>query len=145
MDDARAAWVTLAMVPGIGPARFEALLAAFATPLGALSAPFAFLRAVPGMSPAAATAIATASVEQGRRVIEAVERLSGKVLLPGDPEFPALLRAVPDAPTVLFALGDLALLGHPAVAIVGSRDHSAYGAEVCRQAAWAAAAAGVVV
>ena len=37
---------------------------------------------------------------------------------------------------MLFALGDLSLLERPAVAIVGSRDHSAYGAEVARALAW---------
>ena len=37
---------------------------------------------------------------------------------------------IPDPPPVLFALGDLALLERPAVAIVGSRDHSDYGGEV---------------
>ena len=38
MDEARAAWVALALVPGIGPTRLDALLAAFETPLGGLSA-----------------------------------------------------------------------------------------------------------
>jgi DNA processing protein len=143
--EARAAWVALALVPGIGPSRFDALLAAFHTPLGALSAPFAFLRTVPEMTTAAATAVAAASVEEGRRVIQTVEGRGARVLLPPEPGYPALLRPVPDAPPVLFAQGNVALLEHPAVAIVGSRDHSAYGAEVCRRIAWAAAEAGVVV
>ena len=141
----RAAWVALALVPGIGPARFDALLSAFHTPLGALSAPFALLRTVPEMSAAAATAVASAGLEDGCRVLETVERLGGRVLLPPDPEYPATLRTIPDAPPVLFAQGRLELLGHPAVAIVGSRDHTVYGAEVCRRAAWAAAEAGIVV
>ena len=145
MDDARAAWLALAMVPGIGPSRFDSLLAAFETPLGALSAPFEFLRAVPGMSAAAATAVRAASLDEGRRLLGTAERYGGCVLLPPDPEFPALLRTLPDAPTALFAQGDLALLTHPAVAVVGSRDHTSYGAEVCRRIAWAAAEAGVVV
>lgn len=145
MDDARAEWVALALVPGIGPSRMTTLLEACHTPLGALSAPFAFLRALPGMSAAAATAVLRASVEDARRVLERVEAQGGRTLLPADPEFPNPLRHIPDAPPVLFALGSLELLQRPAVAIVGSRDHTAYGAEVCRRAAWEAAAAGVVV
>ena len=145
MDDSRAAWVALALVPGIGPARFDALLAAFDTPLGALAAPFAFLRTVPGISGAAATAVAATSPDDGWRILDAVHRLGGRTLLRTDAEFPELLRQIPDAPPLLFALGDVSLLGHPAVAVVGSRDHSAYGAEVCRRVAWEAAAAGVVV
>jgi DNA processing protein len=142
MDDARAAWVALATAPGIGPARLHALLAVHHTPLGALSAPFALLRTVPGMTAAAATAVSSASLDQGRRILELIERCGGMALTPDDPEFPSLLKQIPDAPPVLFASGNLSLLGRPAVAIVGSRDHSAYGAEVCRRVAWAAAEAG---
>lgn len=145
MDHSRAAWLALAMVPGIGPARLQALLTAFHTPLGAISAPFALLRAVPGMNAAAATAVVSASVEQGRRMLDSVERQGGRVLLSADPEFPNLLRHIPDAPPVLFALGNLDLLRQPVVAVVGSRDHTPYGAEVCRRVAWDAAVAGVVV
>jgi DNA processing protein len=145
MDDARAAWVALATASGIGPARLHALLAVHHTPLGALSAPFALLRTVPGMTAAAATAVSSASLDEGRRILERTVRCGGTVLTPDDPEFPALLKQIPDAPPVLFASGNLSLLGRPTVAIVGSRDHSAYGAEVCRRVAWAAAEAGVVV
>jgi DNA processing protein len=67
------------------------------------------------------------------------------VLLPGDPEFPEILTRIPDMPLVLFAAGDLSLLGRPAVAIVGSRDHSGYGEEVADRVGRAAGAAGIVV
>jgi DNA processing protein len=46
---------------------------------------------------------------------------------------------------VIFLLGNCGLLDCPAVAIVGSRDHSPYGAEVCRTLATAAARRGIVV
>ncbi len=46
---------------------------------------------------------------------------------------------------LLFAAGDLSLLQRPAVAIVGSRDHSLYGEETCRAVAAAAAGAGIAV
>jgi DNA processing protein len=71
--------------------------------------------------------------------------LGGRVLLTTDADFPELLRTIPDPPPVLFALGELRLLEPPAVAIVGSRDHTRYGAEVCRVLAVEAAAVGVVV
>jgi DNA processing protein len=56
-----------------------------------------------------------------------------------------MLRTVPLPPRLLFAKGNLDLLARPAVAIVGSRDHSHYGKEVCRALARAAAGAGLVV
>ena len=46
---------------------------------------------------------------------------------------------------MLFALGDLSLLERPAVAVVGSRDHTAYGEAVARSVAAQAGRAGVVV
>lgn len=143
--DARAAWVALALTPGIGPKRFAALLAATETPLGALSAPFAFLCTIPGISRASATAIRETDPADGAQVLERVEELGASALFPDDAEFPASLREIPDAPVLLFSLGRRELLAEPAVAVVGSRDHTPYGAEVCRMVSDAAARAGIVV
>ncbi len=145
MDEQRAAWVALALVPGIGPTRLHNLIEVCHTPIGALAAPFAFLCHVPGMSEAAAAAVKSTSVDAGRRVLEQMERAGAHVLVPSDAEFPASLLQIPDPPPVLFASGDLSLLRRPAAAVVGSRDHSAYGAEMARWIGWEASAAGVVV
>jgi DNA processing protein len=141
----RAAYLALALTPGIGAARLTSLLRVFDTPDGALQAPFAFLCTVPGISRAAATAICSARVSDGDRILEAIDRLGGTCLVPDDAGFPPQLGSIPDPPTVLFALGDLELLSRPAVAIVGSRDHSGYGAEVATMVASHAAGAGLVV
>jgi DNA processing protein len=84
-------------------------------------------------------------VADGEAAIAAAARLGASVLLPGDAEFPVRLLEIPDPPAVLFAIGRLELLAAPAVAIVGSRDHTAYGADVCRRCATAAAVAGITV
>ncbi len=145
MDQRRAAYVALALTPGIGPSRLYAILEACHTATGAFSAPFAFLRTIPGLSPAAASAVAAGSVEIGARAIEGAERLGGRALIFEDPEYPALLRHIPEPAPLLFALGDLSLLERPAVAIVGSRDHTPYGGEVGRAVAWTAGSAGLAV
>jgi DNA processing protein len=145
VDEQRAAYVALALTPGIGPSRLHAILESCHTATGAFSAPFAFLRSIPGMTLAAASALAAGSVETGARALQQAERLGGRVLVLTDPEYPELLRHIPDSAPVLFALGDLTLLDRAAVAIVGSRDHTPYGGEVARALAWGAASAGVVV
>jgi DNA processing protein len=63
------------------------------------------------------------------------------------PAFPPLLRAIHDPPPGLFLRGggDLELLARPAVAIVGARSCSGYGASVARSLARELAAAGLVV
>jgi DNA processing protein len=143
--DERAAYAALALTPGIGCVRLDAILHHFGSAHGALSAPFAFLERVPGISCAAATAVAGTRIEAGERVIAAAEALGATLLLPQDQAFPHSLREIPDRPTLLFALGRMELLACPAVAIVGSRDHSGYGGAVCRDLAAGAAQAGVAV
>lgn len=141
----RAAQVALAQVNGIGHGRRTTLFQACSTAYGALAAPFEFLCSLPGISTACATAIKSTSVAQGERIMREVEGHGGRCLLPGDPDYPAVLAPIPEPPAVLFALGRLDLLDRPAVAVVGSRDHSAYGAEACRLVVQAAAEAGVAV
>ena len=145
MDQQRAAYVALALTPGIGPSRLHAILQVCHTATGAFSAPFEFLRAIPGLGAAAASTIAAGGVSTGVRALEDTERLGARVVIADDPEYPELLRHIPEAPPVLFALGDLTLLERPAVAIVGSRDHTEYGWEVTRALAWGVASAGLVV
>ena len=145
MDDERIAYLALTQVPGMGSARLKSLLSVCPTTLGAHSAPFAFLCTVPGFSPALATAVKETPLETGRNVLEHAARLGAKVLVPDDAEYPTMLGPIPDPPPVLFALGNVALLERPAAAIVGSRDHSPYGAEVCRTISTIVAGAGVVI
>jgi DNA processing protein len=145
VDDERLAYLTLTQVPGMGAVRLKTLLSVFPSPLGAHSAPFAVLRTLPGFSSALATALKATPLELGRNLMVEAERLGAGILLPEDESYPALIRHIPDPPPVLFTLGDQALLSRPAVAIVGSRDHSHYGAQVCRTIARAAAEAGVTV
>ena len=63
------------------------------------------------------------------------------------PAFPSLLRAIHDPPAGLFLRGegDPEILGRPAVAIVGARACSGYGAAVARSLGRELAAAGLVV
>jgi DNA processing protein len=64
-----------------------------------------------------------------------------------DPEFPPLLRAIHDPPPGLFVHGGTVvdMLRRPAVAIVGARSCSPYGAQVARLFGRELAAAGLVV
>ena len=97
------------------------------------------------MSRAAATAIKETRPDVGETICRQVEQESGVVLVPSDSRFPRALREIPDAPTLLFARGRLDLLQSTCVAVVGSRDHTRYGAEVCRRLAGQVAAAGLTV
>ncbi len=145
MDDQRVAYLALTQVPGLGAVRLQTLLSNFDSPLGAFRAPFAVLRTLPGCSHAFVSALKSTPLEVGRKLIDTADRMEATILIPGDQGFPPALGLIPDPPPVVFALGNLSLLERPAVAIVGSRDHTPYGAEVCRSIAREAAWAGIVV
>jgi len=100
---------------------------------------------LPGFSRAIATALKSTPVEIGQKIQDNATRLGAHVLTPDDAGYPGLLRQIPEPPPVLFALGLLDLFSRPAAAIVGSRSHSAYGAEVCREVAGAAGRSGIVI
>lgn len=145
MKQADVAYVTLALVPGIGRARLGMLLATFESADAVLGASQRDLEAVPGISRAAATAIRDADLRSGEKVRNRAEKLGASVLVPSAAKFPSALRDIPDAPTLLFALGNLDLLQAEAVGIVGSRSHTRYGGVVCRLFAGGLARAGLVV
>lgn len=141
----RLAWIALARTRGVGPERMAILLEACQSAIGALSAPIAFLESLPGIPGPVAREIAAASLDDAAREVTAVEAEGGVMLLPGDADFPDLVMPLEDQPLCLFAAGDRTLLQRPAVAIVGSRDHSGYGRDVCDSIASRAALAGLVV
>ncbi len=142
---ASAAYVALALVPGVGRVRLAALLAAFESADAVLEADQRALRTVAGISPACATAIASTTPAAGERILGQVEQQGAFTLIPGDAPFPRSLREIPDAPTLLFGMGKLELLNSLSIAIVGSRVHTRYGAEVCRHFASGAARRGIPV
>lgn len=130
--DEVAAYLALGQVPGIGARRLASLLRAFETALGAIHAPHNQIAALPGFNPAAATAIRSVRPDAGFTILDALDRLGADVLLPEDPRFPPLLFEVPDPPTALYVWGNADVLKRPAVAMVGSRDHSSYGGAAAR-------------
>ena len=104
-----AAWLALALAPGIGPVRARALLARHESPAALLNDPPARWRG---------------ALREGMRRANAVEamlaRTGGFMLTPDDPRWPEGLAQAASAPLVLFGRGDPALLArHPRIAITG--------------------------
>ena len=146
MEDAEVlATLALSLVPGVGSQRLRTLVATFGSAQAALATPQARLAATFGIGRAAATAIQAAHSDDGARVLERLGSLGARVLLSGDPDFPAQLEEIHDPPAVLYVWGDMSLLARPCVAFVGSRNHTTYGAEAARILATAVAERAEVV
>ena len=138
-------WLELALTPEVQPHHLPPLLAAFGGVEGVFAAGLMELGAA-GVSAGAAAGI---NNRAGREAAEAeAERMRcGGISLVAysSPGYPPLLRRVPDPPPALFALGGTAEADEAAVAVVGSRDASAYGAQVAHRLAGDLAARGVTV
>lgn len=133
--------LALHLLPGLGPVRFQRLLARFGTIQAILTASAAQLQEVEGINQALAAAIRTI-LEQASRVkdeLTRVEALGGACLAWTDPAYPPGLRSLADPPPVLFVRGTIAPSDHPAVAVVGTRRPTPYGLKMATQLAAALA------
>ncbi len=141
-------WFTLAGVPGIGAHLFKRLLDRFGTPEAVLSAPAAELQSVAGISASLARAFVTrdrrASLETASAEIAAATAAGVRIVTISDPDYPGLLRHIPDPPPWLYVSGNLAD-SSPAIAMVGSRSASRYGLDAARRLAAHLALRGVTV
>jgi DNA processing protein len=119
LNDDLLARLRLIRSPSIGPVTFRQLLARFGTADASLAA-IPDLAARGGGKPPAIVPEATARAEMDR-----VDKLGARYLALGQGLYPRLLAELPDAPPLLIARGDFALLEPDAVAIVGARNASA--------------------
>jgi len=112
----------LVRTEGVGPVTWRRLLDRYRTPAAALAALPELVRAG-----GKATPPVTPSESDARREFEQTERLGGRLIFVGDPDYPPLLTHLDDAPPVIAVLGDASLLARPAIAVVGGRNASAAG------------------
>jgi DNA processing protein len=141
----RRAWVALAETAGLTPRGCAALLAQYRDPEAILAAPAAALYSAPGVSGAAAKALASGqSVRRAERSLRDSERDGAAILTPDDAAYPARLRDLPDPPPALWHRGrkDLA---SAVIAVVGSRRPSSYGSMVAGRFGRELALAGLTV
>jgi DNA processing protein len=122
--------VALASMPSMGPARLRTLLA----------------EDPPARAWARANEDSGSSLDVVDRAWRRQVSLGIRVLLAGQPSYPARLAGDPRAPAVLFCLGDPAVLTEgPTAALVGTRAPTRYGIGVAAQFGADLAAAGVSV
>lgn len=124
------------MVPGVGPVQFRELLEQAGDIAGLFHSPPAgkFHNALRDPDWAAVDACLSWVAQEDCRL-----------LLLGDPDYPELLRQIHDAPPLLFVRGDPAVLSHPQLAMVGSRNPTIIGRETAHDFARTLSASGMTV
>ena len=126
-------WFHLKSVPGIGNHLFKRLIDRFRSPEAVLQASAAELQAVEGMTLRTVAALESHGLPEGAaaEIEDAIGR--GFRLIPlTHADYPPLLREIPDPPPVLYVSGDLAGCERP-IAVVGSRNATAYGLTLALQ------------
>lgn len=139
-------WASLALrhCRGIGPRTQAALLKRFGSAYQALQQLDQWRMA--GKRSSLATEMASGSWRAtARKEWDAAARLSAGILLWNDPLYPACLRSLPDAPILLYCLGDVSLLRAPGIAVVGARKASEQGCRVAAHMARCLSACGISI
>jgi DNA processing protein len=132
------------LTPGLDPAERQARLRLARSPrIG----PVTFLEALQhfGSARRACRELAVVTDSQIAHEERALAALGGRFLVLGDAGYPAALAALSDPPPVLSAIGDVALLARPMLAIVGAREASLAGRRFAAALAAALGEAGFVV
>ena len=134
----RLAWLRLLRSRRVGIATFYRLLAKHGTAQAAL-------RALPEVARGAGItdySLCPEGVAVGE--MKAARMAGAQMICVTDPLYPEALRDIPDPPPILWAMGEVAVLARPKVAMVGARNASSLGIRMARALATELAQAGYV-
>lgn len=122
-------WLRLIRSRRVGPATFHRLM-------GDHGSAAAVLAALPGIAAAAGVEnYATCPEGVVRAEIAAAKAAGARLLCRGEPDYPAAFLPLSDAPPLLWAIGNTALLNRPSIALVGARNASSLGLRMARRLA----------
>ncbi|HUT98810.1 MAG TPA: DNA-processing protein DprA [bacterium] len=149
-DSEVAAWISLNLVPEVGPVHFRRLVERLGSAREALAAPYGRLIQIHGIGEVRAANILAARTEAHQkrleRELDAIKRFPDlSLFLLSDPDYPAPLKDLPDPPPVLYVRGSYLPEDRLAVSMVGTRNPSPYGRELARKLGGGLARVGVTV
>jgi DNA processing protein len=129
-DAQRLDWLRLIRSENIGPRTFRALINHCGGARAALDALPGLARRGGAQGPGR-----VCSVQEAEQEISTARRMGARFIALGEPDYPARLRMIDDAPPLLAVRGNADILMQPMMAIVGSRNASAAGAKFASQIA----------
>ena len=138
--------LALSFIEDIGPVTTGRLLSAFHTPEAIFGAGFAELSSAGEISALKAKKITEFNAwDRIDREIEKAEHHNIRIVTLFDKEYPEPLSHLENAPPILYVKGDLIEDDRFALAIVGSRDMSAYGRKIAADLSSKLASAGLTI
>lgn len=131
MDKDKLYQVALHLIPGIGSSNIKNLISYCGSAEKVLKTPRGKLARIPGIGTITAGVITSSStLREAEKEIERAFKSNVKLLFYTDPTYPKRLRAVNDAPPILYFKGNGDLNSQKTVAIVGTRKATNYGKEM---------------
>ena len=125
-EEDRFSWLRLLRSRKVGPTTFRRFLREHGSAQNALTA-------LPEMARAAGIeGYETCPPGVIEAELKAAKTAKARLLCLGAADFPETLNDIPDAPPLLWAVGDVSLLHKPAIAMVGARNCSSLGARMAR-------------
>jgi DNA processing protein len=134
MDQERLSLLALHFIDGIGPKSIKQLVSYCGSATEVFKRPKGRLQLIPGIGPATAQSVVKgkpfgrAEKEAGKAAKEDTE-----ILFYVDRKYPARLKSIDDAPTMLYFKGNCNLNHRKIVGIVGTRQATAYGKKMVEQ------------
>ncbi|MHB8744379.1 MAG: DNA-processing protein DprA [Sulfuricaulis sp.] len=141
-----ARWLTLQRLPGAGSDTLHDLLEYFGSVENIFSASRGQLEKSHAVMRVAIDAILSGPDDTALKpALDWLAEPRHHLIVWSDPDYPSLLREIPDPPAMLYVLGDRCLLARPQLAIVGSRNPTPMGRDNARAFAANLAGAGLVI
>lgn len=139
-------WLWLTTRKGLSNVGIFGVLDHFGTPEAAHFADPAEYDLLPGLGRMGKESLLDKSMEEAERILEDCDRLGQRILTFGDAGYPERLRNIYDPPAVLYLQGkDIDFDEQVAIALIGTRDPTAYGIAQAQRLGHDLAAQGAVV
>ena len=137
-DEQRLAWLRLIRTENVGPQTFRRLVNREGSVEAALAA-------LPSLSRQLGANPRIPSVAEAEEELAALDKLGGRLITAGEPDYPFLLKYIDAAPPVLSMLGSFHIDLVQTVGIVGARNASSAGQKLTRMLAEDLGRAGYVI
>lgn len=125
-------WLSLSLVPGLGPRGWKKLMAVYEGPGRVLlSSPEDLQKKVPGISRKVLSGIQGDNLKKAaEKELKKAEQLQVSIITQQDSAYPDLLKNIHDPPPLLYVKGDPGLLGSMCIGMVGARASTTYGQRI---------------
>lgn len=130
MDNELAYMMALSRIPGVGNTLIKQIISYTGAASAALKANRGLLAKIPGIGQVNADAILSHRnilLEVAKKELDKVEKSGVRMLHYLQTEYPSRLKKIPDAPPVLYLKGSFDFENPRVIAVVGTRQASAYG------------------